>query len=41
MRERISRGKRIDNGKWVYWDRYGRITDINGEPITIPTRGRL
>lgn len=41
MRERISRGKRIDNGEWVYWDRYGRITDINGEPtkneIDIPT----
>ena len=34
MRERISRGKRIDNGEWIYWDRYGRITDINGEPIT-------
>lgn len=41
MRERISRGKRIDNGEWIYWDRYGRITDINGEPtkteIDIPT----
>lgn len=41
MRERISRGKRLDNGEWVYWDRYGRITDINGEPtkteIDIPT----
>lgn len=41
MRERISRGKRIDNGEWVYWDRYGRITDINGEPtkteIDLPT----
>lgn len=41
MRDRISRGKRIDNGEWVYWDRYGRITDINGEPtkieIDIPT----
>lgn len=41
MIERISRGKRFDNGEWVYWDRYGRITDINGEPtktkIDIPT----
>lgn len=41
MRERISRGKRFDNGEWVYWDRYGRITDINGEPtkteIDMPT----
>lgn len=41
MKERISRGKRFDNGEWVYWDRYGRITDINGEPtkteIDIPT----
>lgn len=41
MRERLSRGKRIDNGEWVYWDRYGRITDINGDPtkteIDIPT----
>lgn len=41
MRERISRGKRFDNGEWVYWDRYGRITDINGEPtkteIDLPT----
>ena len=38
---KISRGKRIDNGEWVYWDRYGRITDINGEPtkteIDLPT----
>lgn len=41
MRETLFRGKRIDNGEWVYWDRYGRITDINGEPtkteIDIPT----
>ena len=41
MRDRISRGKRIDNGEWIYWNRYGRITDINGEPtkteIDIPT----
>lgn len=41
MRERISRGKRVDNGEWIYWDRYGRITDINGKPtktkIDIPT----
>lgn len=37
MRERISRGKRIDNGEWVYWDRYGRITDINGEPTKTET----
>ena len=41
MREKLSRGKRVDNGEWIYWDRYGRITDINGEPtkteIDIPT----
>lgn len=37
MRERLSRGKRIDNGEWVYWDRYGRITDINGEPTKTET----
>lgn len=35
MRERISRGKRFDNGEWVYWDRYGRLTDINGEPTKV------
>lgn len=35
MRERISRGKRFDNGEWVYWDRFGRLTDINGEPIRV------
>lgn len=41
MREILFRGKRFDNGEWVYWDRYGRITDVNGEPtkteIDIPT----
>lgn len=41
MKERISRGKRFDNGEWIYWDRYGRITDINGEPtkteVDLPT----
>lgn len=35
MRERISRGKRIDNNEWIYWNRYGRLTDINGEPTNI------
>lgn len=41
MREILFRGKRVDNGEWIYWDRYGRITDINGKPtktkIDIPT----
>lgn len=35
MREHISRGKRVDNGEWIYWNRYGRLTDINGEPTKI------
>lgn len=35
MRDRISRGKRADNGEWVYWDIYGRLTDINGEPTKV------
>lgn len=35
MRERISRGKRIDNNEWIYWNRYGRLLDINGEPTNI------
>lgn len=35
MRGRISRGKRIDNGEWIYWDRSGRLTNINGEPIKV------
>lgn len=35
MRERISRGKRLDNREWVYWNRYGRLTDINGKPTRI------
>ena len=33
MRETLFRGKRFDNDEWIYWDKYGRITDINGEPI--------
>ena len=41
MRETLFRGKRFDNDEWIYWDKYGRITDINGEPtkteIDIPT----
>lgn len=35
MREILFRGKRVDNGEWVYWDRFGRLTDINGEPIRV------
>lgn len=35
MRERISRGKRFDNSEWIYWDRLGRLTDINGKPIRV------
>lgn len=41
MREILFRGKRFDNDEWIYWDKYGRITDINGEPtkteIDMPT----
>lgn len=37
MREMLSRGKRIDSNEWVYWNRYGRLTDINGEPTKIET----
>ena len=35
MREILFRGKRIDNGEWIYWDGLGRLTDINGEPIKV------
>ena len=41
MRETLFRGKRFGDDEWIYWDKYGRITDINGEPtkteIDIPT----
>lgn len=41
MRETLFRGKQFGSEEWVYWDRYGRITDINGEPtkteIDMPT----
>ena len=41
MRETLFRGKRFDNDEWIYWDKYGRITDINGKPtkteIDMPT----
>lgn len=41
MRETLFRGKQFGSGEWVYWDKYGRITDINGEPtkteIDMPT----
>lgn len=35
MRETLFRGKRFDDDEWIYWDKYGRITDINGEPTII------
>ena len=35
MRGDLYRGKRIDNGEWIYWNRFGRLTDINGEPIRV------
>lgn len=35
MREILFRGKRFDNNEWAYWNRYGRLTDINGEPTKI------
>lgn len=35
MREILFRGKRVDNGEWIYWNRFGRLTDINGEPIRV------
>lgn len=35
MREILFRGKRFDNDEWIYWNRYGRLTDINGEPTKI------
>lgn len=31
MREILCRGKRRDNGEWVYWDMFGRITTPNGK----------
>ena len=41
MRETLFRGKRFGDDEWTYWDKYGRITDINGEPtkteIDMPT----
>ena len=37
MRECISRCKRADNDEWVYWNRYGKLTDINGEPTATQT----
>lgn len=35
MREILFRGKRVDNGEWIYWNRFGRLTDINGKPIRV------
>ena len=41
MKETLFRGKQFGSGEWIYWDKYGRITDINGEPtkteIDMPT----
>lgn len=31
MRDRLFRGKRTDNGEWIYWDVYGRICTIKGK----------
>jgi uncharacterized phage protein (TIGR01671 family) len=31
MRKNLFRGKRIDNGEWVYWDAFGRFTTKGGK----------
>lgn len=33
MREIIFRGKRIDNGEWMYFNRHGAYVDENGNDI--------
>lgn len=31
MRDVLFRAKRIDNGEWIYWDKFGRITTADGK----------
>ena len=40
MREILFRGKRVDNGEWIFWNVFGHITTQNGRqrPITEKTK---
>lgn len=40
MREILFRGKRVDNGGWIFWNMFGHITTQNGKqrPITEKTK---